>query len=823
MLPAAVSINEVRLAAVLFCDVVGSTEERVRLGDAQADERRSPVRRARLRRRRRDRGRIVKGARRRRDGGVRRAFVSGRRRRSRSNSAAQPPGARRSRRLARPEGRHLDGRGHDRDGRRPVRNGSRRSRQALRGAAAGPSAGRCDGRAARRAGAAPASNRSRRSQRRASPSPSRRSRSSGTGPTASTACRAPTAAGVEHEAGVPVRRAADGVAAARTGVGRRPRRRPQHRARARRARRGQDAPRRRSSRVKSRPTAGSCSSARAAKTAGRRSVRSSTRSSICSRTRPTSTSTKPATAARAHEHAARGARIRRRARSATVGHDPRATFFVGIGDLLVDAGRSAPVLFVLDDLQWARRPTLQLVGALAPLAVARSGSAFSRRIGTRRPTPTTRSPTRSPSCTASKAPRASTCAGSTTPACARSSKLAAGADLDARARAGGRGSSRGRPTAIPSSSANCGTTSSISARSVPDGRRLARRIADLDALTTARRASGLSSAAASTACPPTRARVARSRGSRGFAVRGRSARGRDELRAPCASSNSSSPRSRRGTVEPVGRGDLPVRATNSSRARSTSGSRRRARRLRTSRSRTRSSATVSPTGAFPIWRDTRSPRSRSSTCATAVAVTTRAADAAMRAYAYEDAVELLTSVLPFVGRRRRSRRVVAAHRQGRDPRRRDRAVARALAHRDRTRSVGGALRPRAPRRARRSRRADWRLGLPGDEAERLLREAMPYAADEPTRFRALAARGRALALSGDPAAENVIEQAIREARAHGDDRCCSSRSSRGSTSASTREVPVDARTGCRAARAVGPELDDIANAHARRALADHSH
>ena len=64
----------------------------------------------------------------------------------------------------------------------------------------------------------------------------------------------------------------------------------------------------------------------------------------------------------------------------------------------------------------------------------------------------------------------------------------------------------------------------------------------------------------------------------------------------------------------------------------------------------------------------------------------------------------------------------------------------------------------------------WRLGLPGDEAERLLREAMPYAADEPTRLRALAARGRALALSGDPAAENAVEQAIREARAYGDDR-----------------------------------------------------
>ena len=44
-------------------------------------------------------------------------------------------------------------------------------------------------------------------------------------------------------------------------------------------------------------------------------------------------------------------------RSATI----RASRFHAVTDLVVDAGRRAPVLFVLDDLQWAGRPTLQLV------------------------------------------------------------------------------------------------------------------------------------------------------------------------------------------------------------------------------------------------------------------------------------------------------------------------------------------------------------------------------------------------------------------------------------------------------------------------------
>jgi len=43
------------------------------------------------------------------------------------------------------------------------------------------------------------------------------------------------------------------------------------------------------------------------------------------------------------------------------GQDPRIAHFHAVTDLVVDAGRRAPVLFVLDDLQWAGRPKLQLV------------------------------------------------------------------------------------------------------------------------------------------------------------------------------------------------------------------------------------------------------------------------------------------------------------------------------------------------------------------------------------------------------------------------------------------------------------------------------
>jgi class 3 adenylate cyclase len=45
----------------------------------------------------------------------------------------------------------------------------------------------------------------------------------------------------------------------------------------------------------------------------------------------------------------------------SIAGDPRAAHFQAVTDLVVDAGRRAPVLFVLDDLQWAGRPTLQLV------------------------------------------------------------------------------------------------------------------------------------------------------------------------------------------------------------------------------------------------------------------------------------------------------------------------------------------------------------------------------------------------------------------------------------------------------------------------------
>ena len=455
-----------------------------------------------------------------------------------------------------------------------------------------------------------------------------------------------------------------------------------------------------------------------------------------------------------------------RAQPTTSGMTPGATFFVAIGDLLVEAGRSAPVLLVLDDLQWARRPTLQLVGSPPPLAVA--GPALHPRHPSRHaaPTPTTRSPTRSPSCTASKAPRACTCAGSTTRACVRSSKLAAGADLDAaleQAVAVLARQTDGNPFllgelwhhlvdmgALVPADGGWRVTAGLDALTTPEsvrsvvGRRIDRLPADARELLEV----------AAVAGSPFGVDLLAGATEHERRTRPRTPRTGDRDRE----------RSNKWGRRPSGS------PTNSSKARCTTASRRRARRrahfdLATAIERHGVSDRTLPDlarhsiAAIPIVDVQDADRGHDAGG--------RRRDARVRLRRRGRTAEFRAAVRRC---RRRPRRVVVARGQGRDPRWRDRAIARAPAHRDRPRPVGSPLRPRARRAALAFEESGWRLGLPGDEAERLLREAMPYAADESTRFRALAARGRALALSGDPAAENVIDQAIREARAHGDDR-----------------------------------------------------
>jgi DNA-binding CsgD family transcriptional regulator len=153
--------------------------------------------------------------------------------------------------------------------------------------------------------------------------------------------------------------------------------------------------------------------------------------------------------------------------------------------------------------------------------------------------------------------------------------------------------------------------------------------------------------------------------------------------------------------------------------------------------------------------------------AIAVDTSMMAAESAIRAFAYEDAVELLERVLPLVdepvARAELMLRLAAANLPAGNietVRRQSREVA------DAARREG---KPELFRRAALLfENATWRLGLPGGDAERLLREALADATDEGTRIHLLAARGRALALSGEPAAGIVIEEAIAAARRHGE-------------------------------------------------------
>jgi DNA-binding CsgD family transcriptional regulator/tetratricopeptide (TPR) repeat protein len=145
-------------------------------------------------------------------------------------------------------------------------------------------------------------------------------------------------------------------------------------------------------------------------------------------------------------------------------------------------------------------------------------------------------------------------------------------------------------------------------------------------------------------------------------------------------------------------------------------------------------------------------------------VTARAAELAMRSLAYEDATELFAALLPIVS----------------SPERRAELLVRAADARVRAGDGQVALDHlrEAVALARETRRNDllvsaaiafetasWWLGLPGGEAEALLRDALPLVDDEPTRVRALAAYGRALALAGrSHDAERVVEEAIARAR-----------------------------------------------------------
>ncbi|MET1002041.1 MAG: AAA family ATPase [Acidimicrobiia bacterium] len=446
-----------------------------------------------------------------------------------------------------------------------------------------------------------------------------------------------------------------------------------------------------------------------------------------------------------------------------VGHDPRATFFVAIGDLLVEAGRSAPVLLVLDDLQWARRPTLQLVGHLlrSPSRVrlcilathrdtpADADDAFTDALADlHRVEGTARVHVRGLDDSGVRA----------------FVELAAGADLGAaleQAVAVLARQTDGNPFllgelwhhlvdmgALVPADGGWRVTAGLDALTTPEsvrsvvGRRIDRLPADarelLEVAAVAGSPFGVDLLAGATNTSAVRVL---------------------ELLEPAIAS---------GTVEQVGAAtfrfahELVESALYD--------------RLAPARKASAHFDLASAIERHGVSDRTLPDLARHSIAAIpivdvpdAIAVTTRAADAAMRAYAYEDAVELLNSVLPFVDaaadRAELLLRVAKAEipageiERSREHLRTAIDLARSVDHYD-----------LVLRAALSFEESGWRLGLPGDEAERLLREAMPYAADESTRLRALAARGRALALSGDPAAENVIDQAIREARAHGDDR-----------------------------------------------------
>jgi class 3 adenylate cyclase/DNA-binding CsgD family transcriptional regulator len=154
---------------------------------------------------------------------------------------------------------------------------------------------------------------------------------------------------------------------------------------------------------------------------------------------------------------------------------------------------------------------------------------------------------------------------------------------------------------------------------------------------------------------------------------------------------------------------------------------------------------------------------------TAVEVAGRAADVAMRSLAFEDATELLLRVLPLVSEPDARAEMLVRIAEGELP---AGDASSALGHLQAAAAMARACKrgDLLVRAALAFEEASWRLGLPGNEAEAFMREALPHVGDEATRIRVLAARGRALALSGDESADTVIETALAAARALHDDR-----------------------------------------------------
>jgi class 3 adenylate cyclase/DNA-binding CsgD family transcriptional regulator len=153
----------------------------------------------------------------------------------------------------------------------------------------------------------------------------------------------------------------------------------------------------------------------------------------------------------------------------------------------------------------------------------------------------------------------------------------------------------------------------------------------------------------------------------------------------------------------------------------------------------------------------------------AVEVAGRAADVAMRSLAFEDATELLLRVLPLVSEPDARAELLVRIAEGELP---AGDANGALGHLQEAAVMAraGARGDLLVRAALAFEEASWRLGLPGNQAEAFMREALPHVEDEATRIRLLAARGRSLALSGDESADTVIEAAISAARDLEDDR-----------------------------------------------------
>ncbi len=152
-----------------------------------------------------------------------------------------------------------------------------------------------------------------------------------------------------------------------------------------------------------------------------------------------------------------------------------------------------------------------------------------------------------------------------------------------------------------------------------------------------------------------------------------------------------------------------------------------------------------------------------------VAVSTRAARWAISSLAFEDAVDLLEHVLPLATdpAQRAELLLLTADAENR--------AGNMLGAFGRLRKVT-ALGLQAGRHdlvvtaAFDFEATCWRFSIGHDEAEQMMRDALPLIEDEPTAIRALAARGRALAMAGRAEeADDAIEDAIGRARERSDD------------------------------------------------------